>query len=134
MAETKRFHLGEVLSVTTGYLLSPDGIDGVYRILNWMTRDKLFTHQLPRAARECAPFLRRCFPALAAISPPDRLKGQPQREAWMAWLGELVKQHGEEFEVPRLPSDIHDFKNPIQELEEMVGKDRVIVVKPPEEE
>lgn len=53
---TKTFHIGDILSVTTSRLVSPSHIDGVYSILNWMTCDNLYTHQLPRAADECAPF------------------------------------------------------------------------------
>lgn len=51
LREGKRFHLGDVLSITTGHLLSPRHMEGVYEILNHMTGDQLFTHQLPRASR-----------------------------------------------------------------------------------
>ena len=51
---SRDFHIGDILSVTTGRLVSPRRMDGVYDILNFMTGDNLFTHQLPRAARECA--------------------------------------------------------------------------------
>lgn len=52
---TKRFPLCDVLSISNGRLCGK--MDGVYKILNWMTNDELFTHQLPRAMRECQPFL-----------------------------------------------------------------------------
>lgn len=45
---TRNFHLGDILSVTTGCLLSPRRMEGVYDILNFMTADNLFTHQLGR--------------------------------------------------------------------------------------
>lgn len=64
--ESKTFPLGTVLSITTGYLLAPNGIGGVYEILNFMTGDNLYTHQLPRVGRECAPYLLKQFPALAS--------------------------------------------------------------------
>ena len=63
--QTKQFHLGDVLSITTGRLVSPRHIDGVYDILNFMTGDNLFTHQLPRAFDECKPYLVAQFPQLA---------------------------------------------------------------------
>lgn len=44
------FHLGDILSITTGRLVSLDHIDGVYNILNFMTQDSLYTHQLVIAA------------------------------------------------------------------------------------
>ena len=33
-------------------------MDGIYDILNFLTGDNLYTHQLPRAMRECEPWLR----------------------------------------------------------------------------
>ena len=59
---SKQFHLGDVLSVTSDFLLSPRKIDGVYDILNYMTGDDLYTHQLPRASKECKPWLLRKHP------------------------------------------------------------------------
>ncbi|WP_445080300.1 DUF7736 domain-containing protein [Brevibacillus laterosporus] len=52
----KSFHISDILSVTTGKLLSTRRMDGVYDILNHMTGESLLTHQLPRAIRVCAPF------------------------------------------------------------------------------
>lgn len=34
--------------------------------------------------------------------------------------------------IDQIPRDDHDYKNPIEEAIEMVGKDRVIVCKVPE--
>ena len=59
---TKQFHLGDVLSITPGRLVSPRHMEGVYEILNFMTVDNLFTHQLPRACDECGPYLVEQFP------------------------------------------------------------------------
>lgn len=50
---SKMIPLGDVLSVTQDALVSRSHIGGVYEILNFMTGDNLFTHQLPRAAAEC---------------------------------------------------------------------------------
>lgn len=57
MTTTREFHLGDVLSITTGRLISPRGIEGVYDILRFMTGQDLFTHQLPRAMTEMKPRL-----------------------------------------------------------------------------
>ena len=59
--ETREFHLGDILSITTGYLVSRRHMKGVYDILNFMTGDTLFTHQLPRAGDECKPYLLKQF-------------------------------------------------------------------------
>lgn len=60
----KLFHISDVLTVTTGRLVSARHMDGVYDILNFLTGDELYTHQLPRAMRECEAFLRIQFPDL----------------------------------------------------------------------
>lgn len=53
----KPFNLSDVLSITTGQLVSFRGMDGIYDILNHMTGDNLFASQLPRAIESCAPVL-----------------------------------------------------------------------------
>lgn len=37
----KAFHIGDVLTVTTGRLVSPRHMYGVYEILNFLTGDRL---------------------------------------------------------------------------------------------
>lgn len=65
----KRFHVSDLLSITTGRLVSTRHMDGVYEILNHITGDNLFTHQLPRAAKECDPVLASAFPCVRKDSP-----------------------------------------------------------------
>jgi hypothetical protein len=122
--ETKDFHLGDVLSITTGRLVSPRHIDGVYDILNFMTRDNLFTHQLPRASDECKPHLLRKHPQLADIEVPELNESNHKQ-----WLAEQVAKYGEYLPVEQIPMDDHAVKNPIEEAVEMMGSaDKVIVV------
>ncbi len=54
---SRRFHVGDILSITTGRLTSPRGMDGIYDILGYMTDDSPFTTQLGRFAEECKPYL-----------------------------------------------------------------------------
>ncbi len=53
MINKKTFPLAQVLSITTGRLFCD--MDGIYEILNFLTNDNLFTHQLPGAANEVKP-------------------------------------------------------------------------------
>lgn len=121
---TKTFRLGAVLSVTTGTLLCEIG--DVYAILNHMTGDNLFTHQLPRAMRECRPFLLRQFPSLPHASPED-----VGPENWARWLHARIQEHGDSFDVAPIPPQQHDRIDPLTELAGMVGPDRVAVVVAP---
>jgi hypothetical protein len=65
---SRQFHISDILSITTGYLVSNRKMDGVYDILNFMTGEMLFTHQLPRAADECTPHLLRQYPILGSVN------------------------------------------------------------------
>lgn len=115
------FPLGVVLSITHGILLCE--FSRVYEILNFMTGDNLMTHQLPRAGRECAPWLLRQFPQLAAID-----LGGIGELTWRDRLAVLVAEYGDSFEVVPIPRDDHERKNPLTELAEMVDPNKIIVI------
>jgi len=123
--ETRDFHIGDILSITTGRLVSPRHIEGVYDILDFMTGDELSTIALPRAARECAPSLLEQHPDLAEIEVPRDLSGMDQVRSW---LGTLVTKYGESRPVTPLTSGGHEFKHPLQELADMGYADKTIVV------
>lgn len=110
----KQFHLGDVLTITTGNLVSPRHIQGVYEILNFMTGDNLYTHQLPRARRECRGPLLEQFPQLAEVD----ASGVDQNN-WRDWLAEQVDKYGEYLWVATLTEYTHI--DPLLELETMVN-------------
>jgi len=118
----KAFHIGDVLSAYSGYLVSNRHMTGVYETLNFLTGDELFTHQLPRAMDECHTWLEKQHPVLKEI---DCSGLNP--ETLPAWLDGIVAKYGETLELEPLPADGHEFRNPVEELESMVGADRVIV-------
>jgi len=90
----KQFHISGVLSVTTGHLVSPRHMDGIYDILNFMTGDNLFTHQLPRASDECKPYLLKQHPQLKDV---DASGVTP--ENWPKRLDQQVARFGENLTV-----------------------------------
>ena len=117
------FHIGTILSITDGHLLAPNKIGDVYEILNFMTGDELFTHQLPRAGRECAPYLLQQHPQLADFDGSDITT-----ENYLARLEKAKQQFGEFLQVQPIPLEAHRVIDPIQEAQDMVGADKVIVV------
>ena len=131
MTETKTFHLGDILSVTTGRLVSPSHMDGIYEILNWMTSDNLFTHQLPRAMDECQGPLLAQHPDLAVIVPPGNFGGKEDVDRWLA---EQVATYGETREVAPLAAEDHTQIDPITELQALRPDGKVIVIEVPEED
>jgi hypothetical protein len=125
----RAFHLGDVLTITTGALVSPRHIDGVYDILNWMTGDSLFTHQLPRAMDECQGPLLAQHPDLAAITLPDFGDG---KAAVYAWLAGQVAVYGETRAVAPLDPADHTRMDPITELRKMAPHAEIITVEVPD--
>jgi hypothetical protein len=137
----KVFHISDVLTVTTGRLVSASHMDGVYDILNFLTGDSLYTHALPRAMKECEPWLRAQFPTLfpdnplmeGLISGLDsnlaNIEGD-RKPAIARWVESVRVATGlpEHLPVYEMGADMHTVIDPIEELEAMVGKDRVIVV------
>jgi len=120
----KQFHIGDVLSITTGHLVSPRHIDGIYDILNFMTGDSLFTCQLLRAFDECKPHLLEQHPQLNDV---DASGVTP--ENWQEWLDQQVARYGENLTVRPIPEGRHEFRNPLDEAAEMMGgSDKVIPV------
>ncbi len=142
--KTMIFPLGDVLSVTTGRLLSTKGVDGLHGILNFMTGDNLFTHQLPRAGDECKPFLLAQFPELDTPQMQFALgelllmletpSGKEQPELLiLGWLSKLVSgKYGGEFKetynVKRIPRKAHKHKDPVDELAKMMGDPKKVIV------
>lgn len=134
---TRDFDLGDILSITDGALVSPRHIHGVYDILNWMTGDELFTHQLPRAGDACREPLLEQHPQLRAVKSDfsainDRTKTtRDEAEAVVAaWLAEQKAIYGDTLPVTPLASWHHI--EPVQELVEMTETpDRIIVVEVP---
>ncbi len=134
----RKFHISDILSVTHDRLFSTRHIEGVYDICNYLTGDQLFTHQLPRVHEECNVGLRLQITALNDIphlSDEDvtRMKATGLKEWWMPWVQECAdKCGGEWLEIEPLPKGVHEFKDPLTEAEELVGKDKVIAINPPD--
>lgn len=140
----KEFHISDVLSVTTGRLVSSRHMDGIYEILNFLTGDNLFTHQLPRAMRECEPWLKTQFPQLMSDSPAmaSSIKGlegtlavTPQnKEAIGKACTEWVEDVRQKFKLPEmLPvyemgAEMHPHIDPVEEAKAMVGDKKVIAL------
>lgn len=121
----REFHIGDILSITTGYLLSPRHMDGIYDILDYMTGDELSTLQLPRASRECESSLREQHPDLAAVDVPERFEGLAHVDRW---LGDLVLKHGEKRVVMPLDPEEHTVIDVITEAQMMGLGDKIIML------
>jgi hypothetical protein len=94
MKKTKSFHLGDILSIVTGRLISPSGMKGIYNILSYMKGVNLYTHQLPAARDECKPRILEQYPQLANV---DASMVNPKNHE--KWLSEQVEKFGEKLPI-----------------------------------
>jgi hypothetical protein len=119
-AETRRFDLADVLTVTTGRLLCPIG--HVYAILNYLTGDNLFTHQLPRAQASCQPALLEQHPALVGVAVPE-IHDEAGAQAFVAAQARIF---GATLAVTPLAWWVP--RDPLAELADIAGDRPVIVI------
>jgi len=146
--KTKAFSLRAILTVTTGTLLTEgkdpqdNGIGDLYEILGWMSGEEgLMTHQLPRVGDECKPWLLKWFPELAVYGMQSNLDSLDKwikscREGhssegvkmWLAEMKMMFPEIKESYDVGKIPAESHKAINPMEELESMVGKDRIVSV------
>lgn len=140
--ESKVFSIEAVLSVTTGRLLTKakqnsNGIEDMYELLSFMCGENVWTHQLGRFADECRPYILRQHPQLdiakSNLDTLDTLLAKSSRnkqaacQEYISWLRkefELLPQ----YELRPIPKDDHTSIEPQKELEEMVGKKRVVSI------
>lgn len=124
--------------------MSTRHMGGVYEILNYLTGDNLFTHQLPRAGREEEPWLRTLFPRLMADSPgmSERIKlleescaaadGDKEKLSIICdkWWQEIqcAFRLPEMLAVYEMGEDMHTRIDPVEELGAMIGDHKVIKV------
>lgn len=121
--QTKEFATRDVLSTVTGRLMGDIG--GVYEVLNWMTGESVFTHQLPRISREAQPVVVAAHPTLQqAIDEAE----QVTQENYKEWRQTWEDRYGPTIAVPKFGADTHESIDPMSELAEKVHPDKIIVV------
>jgi len=126
---SRAFHIGDILSVTTGHLVSPRLVYGVYDILNYMTGQSLYTHQLGRAMEVCRPALLAQHPQLAHVDAAG-----VNRDNWRPWRVEQEKRFGQYMPVEPLAQGAYEAKDPYLEAIEMSGTVPLVVELPEENE
>lgn len=121
----KRFHIGDLLSVSTGCLVSNDHIGGVYNILNHMTEDELYTHQLPLACDAMKPELLQQHPWLKDVAKPTQ-KLSTEADC-VAYVASVANVHGEWHDIESAPLawGAHDM---LQDFHNQWPDKKVIVV------
>lgn len=134
--QTKQFSMSAVLSCYTGWLFGDIG--EVYETLSFLTGETLFTHQIPRAMRQCRQHLESVLSWLpdvereiaASRDACIAAQGKDGLPSWShAMFDSLIERYGDSFGLCPLPPGENGPRDPMQELAEMVGSANVVVVK-----
>ena len=121
--KTKDFSTVDVLSTVTGVLLGDIG--GVYEVLNWMTGESVFTHQLPRIGREAEPVIVAMHPKLQqAIDEAEAVN----RDNWQEWRDRWVERYGATLAVPKMNHHQHERIDPMSEAAQHFRPDQIVKV------
>jgi hypothetical protein len=114
---TRTFFLADILSVTTGRLLTrrtPAPGSALDDIFEFMTGEKLAWWQAPRAADACTEAFIAQHPFLAELAPPKVAKSAIGKATLLLWLATVEMRHGTTLEVEALADWVH--QNQGQEL------------------
>lgn len=131
---SKAFHVGDLLSVTDGRLVSPNHIGGVYEVVDFVTGEAHMTHQLPRVSEVVRAWLLEQHPRLADVvfdfEVPDGSTNDQAKAIVAAWLAGVVREHGEMHDVEPMPLGQYVGREPLAELREMAPHAQIITVSP----
>ena len=123
--KTKTFPVDAVMSTVTGILVAESGIGCVYEVLNWMTGESVYTHQIPRISREAVPVMLALYPDMqAAIDEAEQVNA----DNWRDWLAIWKARYGEQIAVPVMNIAEHERIDPMSELVEKVSPDRILII------
>lgn len=125
----RRFHIGDILSVTSGVLVAPRGMVGVHDLLSYMIGvpdGRLPDTEMPKVANIATPLLRQQHPDLEAIVIPD-MRGD---EAVDSWVGGIAIKYGETRLVLPLKHGSYQPKNATEAMADAIGANNTYVFKP----
>jgi hypothetical protein len=121
---TAVFDVGDLISAYTGRLVSREHMSGVHRILDHLTGDTLFTHQLPAALEAVAPALVEQHPWLAEVAVPETVRDDATAAAF---VDEMAAKYGAGHVVRPVP-EVWGRHDPLADLESMLRPDQQVVV------
>jgi hypothetical protein len=95
------FYLGEVLSVTTGHLVSNRGIISVYKVIDFVLGPNygVMTHEIPTAMPKARTKIQEQHPDLAHVVFPE-LQIKTEKQLW-GWLEQMEREYGSTVELTR---------------------------------
>lgn len=95
------FPLGDVLSLYTGKILSPRGVAGIHRLLNFLYGQELYDFQLSEKGDEALPWITEQYPDFATL----KFENTEQPAYWAEWLDDQISRFGMTVIIRPIPID-----------------------------
>jgi len=112
---SKQFDLGAILNITTSRLFT--SMDDVYEVLNYLTGDSIFTHQIPRVMDAAKPYVLSLHPELEGVGVDVVINSFEDAKAF---VDEQKKIYGDKLSLtPMSKTDGYSHVDPIEEAIEI---------------
>lgn len=112
---SKQFDLGAILNITTGILFT--SMDDVYEVLNYLTGDSIFIHQIPRVMDAAKPYVLSLHPELEGVGVGVTINSFEDAKAF---VDEQKKIYGNKLSLtPMSKTDGYSHVDPIEEAIEI---------------
>ena len=112
---SKQFDLGAILNITTSRLFT--NMDDVYEILNYLTGDSIFIHQIPRVMDAAKPYVLSLHPELEGVGVGVAINSFEDAKAF---VNEQKKIYGNKLSLtPMSKTDGYSHVDPIEEAIEI---------------
>ncbi len=112
------FDLGAILNITTSRLFT--NMDDVYEVLDYLTGDSIYTHQIPRVMDAAQPYVLSLHPELKGVG--DNVEINSFEDA-KAFVDEQKKIFGEKLSLkPMSKTDGYSYVDPMEEVDEIHSK------------
>lgn len=112
---SKQFDLEAILNITTGILFT--SMDDVYEVLNYLTGDSIFIHQIPRVMDAAKPYVLSLHPELEGVGVGVTINSFEDAKAF---VDEQKKIYGNKLSLtPMSKTDGYSHVDPIEEAIEI---------------
>jgi hypothetical protein len=113
----RNFHILDILSITTGRLVSERLMDGVYDILGFLHQASLYTTQLPSACDAAKPDIIRQHPSLSDCDADERVIADAMTANPNGWVPMVkdyaVAKYGAELTLAPLDQSARKSSDPM---------------------
>ncbi len=110
----RNFDLGTVLTVTTGRLFTD--MDNLYDVLNYLSNDEIYTHQIPRVIRTAGAYVLQKYPQLDGVGKDVVINNEQDVKTF---LDRQKDVYGDSFGLSPMPEELCQHIDPIEEAIDM---------------